>query len=181
MLTANVSRHRTALDPELCFFFISFKLAITFRLLDKPWSQMSFLLPPGYGLSFLSRRGFVQYPHCSSGFIECANSRCRAFGDGRKPTKTTYQVCVLKYITRYSSSSAIVVNDVSLLPIQSQGRVYPKQKEERAKNNQKYSKSCVLLFFLEGCICFFWCLIVIFAINTRKYQYCSTCFALTSS
>ena len=39
-------------------------------LLDKPWSQVSSLLPPGTSLQFLSRIGFIQYYRCSSIFIE---------------------------------------------------------------------------------------------------------------
>ena len=34
---------------DVCFFFIFFH-TFTFQLLDKPWSQVSPLLPPGYCL-----------------------------------------------------------------------------------------------------------------------------------
>ena len=37
----------------------------TFQLLDKPWSQVSSVLPPGSCLQFFSRIGFKQ-SHCSS-------------------------------------------------------------------------------------------------------------------
>ena len=39
------------------FFFIVFHTFI-FQLLDKPWSQVSYLLPPGPRLQLLSRIGF---------------------------------------------------------------------------------------------------------------------------
>ena len=65
------------------FFFLSH--TCTFQLLDKPWSQVSSLLPPGSCLQFSSRIGFSN-PTARRFFIECcltvANSRSRAF---RKP------------------------------------------------------------------------------------------------
>ena len=42
----------------LPFFFFFFLHTFTFQLLDKPWSQVSSLLPPGSCLQFLSRIGF---------------------------------------------------------------------------------------------------------------------------
>ena len=51
----------------------------TFQLLDRPWSQVSSLLPPGSCLHFLSRIGFSN-PTARRFFIECCyNSRSRAF------------------------------------------------------------------------------------------------------
>ena len=48
------------------FFFFSH---FTFQLLDKPWSQVSSLLPPGSCLQFLSPTGFSNpTAHCSSIF-----------------------------------------------------------------------------------------------------------------
>ena len=38
-------------------------------VLDKPWSQVSSLLPPGTRLPFIGH--MVQHSHCSSIFIEC--------------------------------------------------------------------------------------------------------------
>ena len=46
---------------KLCrhlFFLFFFCLTFTFQLLDKLWSQVSSLLPPGTCLQFLSRIGF---------------------------------------------------------------------------------------------------------------------------
>ena len=40
------------------FFFFFLSHTFTFQLLDKPWSQVSSLLPPGSCLQFLSRIGF---------------------------------------------------------------------------------------------------------------------------
>ena len=40
------------------FFFFFFSHTFTFQLLDKPWSQVSSLLPPGSCLQFLSRIRF---------------------------------------------------------------------------------------------------------------------------
>ena len=39
-------------------FYLFFSHASTFQLLDKPWSQVSSLLPPGSCLQFLSRMVF---------------------------------------------------------------------------------------------------------------------------
>ena len=48
-------------------FFIFFSHTSTFQLLDKPWSQVSFLLPPRFLRSiFIAHR--VQQSHCSSIF-----------------------------------------------------------------------------------------------------------------
>ena len=61
---------------EGCFFFFNIS---TFQLLDKPWSQVSSLLPPRSCLQFLSRIGFSN-PTARRFFIESvANSRSRAF------------------------------------------------------------------------------------------------------
>ena len=48
-------------------FILFFSHASTFQLLDKPWSQVSSVLPPGSRLKFLSRV-WVQHSHCSSIF-----------------------------------------------------------------------------------------------------------------
>ena len=65
--------------PQDGFFIYLFSHTFTFQLLDKPWSQMSSLLPPGSCLEFLSRTGFIN-PTARRFFIEClANSRSRAF------------------------------------------------------------------------------------------------------
>ena len=45
-----------AINMDERFFF--FTLASTFQLLDKPWSQVSSLRPPGSSNQFLSRIGF---------------------------------------------------------------------------------------------------------------------------
>ena len=49
------------------FFFLD---TFTFQLLDKPWSQVSSLVPPGSCLQFLSRIGFST-PTDRRIFIEC--------------------------------------------------------------------------------------------------------------
>ena len=51
-------------------FFFFFFLIFTFQLLDKPWSQVSSLLPPGSCLQLLSRIGFSN-PTARRFFIEC--------------------------------------------------------------------------------------------------------------
>ena len=53
----------------LFFFFFSFFFShtFTFQLLDKPWSQLSSLLPPGSCLQFFIAHR-VQQSHCSSIF-----------------------------------------------------------------------------------------------------------------
>ena len=53
------ARGRSHLENMSIFFF---SCTSTFQLLDKPWSQMSSLLPPGSCLPFLSRIGFTQQP-----------------------------------------------------------------------------------------------------------------------
>ena len=75
MITPHLSFHVLI---KLCegstepFFFL---LAFTFQLLlDKPWSQVSSLLPPGSCLQFLPRIGFSN-PAARRFFIEC----CCAF------------------------------------------------------------------------------------------------------
>ena len=50
--------------------FFSSSHTSTFQLLDKPWSQVSSLLPPGSCLQFLSRIGFSN-PTARRLFIEC--------------------------------------------------------------------------------------------------------------
>ena len=50
-------------------FFSFFSHTSTFQLLDKPWSQVSSLLPPGFCLHFLSRIGFSN-PAARRFFIE---------------------------------------------------------------------------------------------------------------
>ena len=59
----------TAVQPRYTFFFF-FSHTSTFQLLDKPWSQVSSLLPPGSFLQFLSRIGFNN-PTARRIFIEC--------------------------------------------------------------------------------------------------------------
>ena len=49
-------------------FFVSH--TFTFQLLEKPWLQVSSLLPPGSCLQFLSRIGFSN-PTARRFFIEC--------------------------------------------------------------------------------------------------------------
>ena len=51
-------------------FFFFFAHTSTFQLLDKPWTQVSSLLPPGSCLQFLSRTGFSN-PTARRFFIEC--------------------------------------------------------------------------------------------------------------
>ena len=62
-----IFNHRFHFPAQLVRFTLS-------DLLDKPWSQVSPLLPPGTGARhvpsiFIARR--VQHSHCSSIFIEC--------------------------------------------------------------------------------------------------------------
>ena len=54
------------------FFFLLFFFphTLTFQLLDKPWQQVSSLLPPGSCLQFLSRTGFSN-PTARRFLIEC--------------------------------------------------------------------------------------------------------------
>ena len=59
------------------FFFLFFSLLL-FQLLDKLWSQVSALLPPGTCLQFLSRIGF-SIPTARRLSSNVANSRFRAF------------------------------------------------------------------------------------------------------
>ena len=70
----------TTIIERRTFFFFFFS-HFTFQLLDKPWSQVSSLLPPGACLQFLSRllTGFSN-PAARRFFISSvANSRSRAF------------------------------------------------------------------------------------------------------
>ena len=53
----------SAVDNLLLYIYLH---TSTFQLLDKPWSQVSSLLPPGSCLPFLSHR--VQHFHSSSIF-----------------------------------------------------------------------------------------------------------------
>ena len=57
--------HRAGSSHSDSFFHIS-----TLQLLDKPSSQVSFLLPPGSCIQFLSRIGFSN-PTARRFFIEC--------------------------------------------------------------------------------------------------------------
>ena len=59
------------------FFFLFFSLLL-FQLLDKLWSQVSALLPPGTCLQFLSCAGF-SIPTARRFSSIVANSRFRAF------------------------------------------------------------------------------------------------------
>ena len=63
-------------DCIVAFFF--FRLAFTFQLLDKLWSQVSSLLSPGTCLQFLSRIGF-SIPTARRLSSNVANSCFRAF------------------------------------------------------------------------------------------------------
>ena len=58
-------------------FFFSFFHTSTFQLLDKPWSQVSSLLPPRFLPSILSRIGFSN-PTARRFSSSVANSRSRA-------------------------------------------------------------------------------------------------------
>ena len=58
-----------AVGVVLCSDLFFFQTC-TFQLLDKPWSQVSSLLPPGFCLQFLSRIGFSN-PTARRFFIEC--------------------------------------------------------------------------------------------------------------
>ena len=61
------STGRSVHSIDLCtLLLLFFSHTSTFQLLDKPWSQVSSLLPPGSCLQILSRSGFVQQSHCSS-------------------------------------------------------------------------------------------------------------------
>ena len=63
------------INEHVCAFFF---LTFTLRLLDKLWSQVSSLLPPGTCLQFLSRIGF-SIPTARRLSSNVANSRFRAF------------------------------------------------------------------------------------------------------
>ena len=57
--------------PYPLFFFFFFSSShFYFQLLDKPWSQVLSLLPPGSCLQFLSRIGFSN-PTARRFFMEC--------------------------------------------------------------------------------------------------------------
>ena len=67
---------RAASDHILFFLFLFFSShTFTSQLLDKPWSQVSSLLPPGSCLQFLSRIGFSN-PTVRQFFIECCDIQC---------------------------------------------------------------------------------------------------------
>ena len=78
-------RHSDAACYGVCmsssriFFAFLFSHTCTFQFLDKPWSQVLSLLPPGSCLQCLSRIGFSN-PTARRLFVECvAKSRSRAF------------------------------------------------------------------------------------------------------
>ena len=58
-------------------------LLLSFQLLDKPWSQVSSLLPPGSCLRFLSRIGFSNPTHCSSIFHRVLLSHALALSESQ--------------------------------------------------------------------------------------------------
>ena len=58
-------------------YHVFFLHTSTFQLLDKPWSQVSSLLPPGSCLQFLSRIEFSNL--AARRFFIVTNSRSRAF------------------------------------------------------------------------------------------------------
>ena len=60
-------RFISVIDGSRHYFFSH---TFTFQYLDKPWSQMSSLLPPGSCFQMLSRTGFSN-PTVSRFFIEC--------------------------------------------------------------------------------------------------------------
>ena len=60
-------------------FFFCLSHTCTFQLLDKLWTQVSSLLPPGSCLQFLSRIRRVQQPHCLSSFHRVLLTRALAF------------------------------------------------------------------------------------------------------
>ena len=64
------------LDVFFLFFFLT--LTSTFQLLDKPWSQVSSLLPPGSCLQFYCAQGSA-IPLLVDISASVANSRSRAF------------------------------------------------------------------------------------------------------
>ena len=57
-------------DTAVCMDTFFFSHTFTFQLLDKPWSQVSSLLPPVSGLNFLSRIGFSNAT-ARRHFMEC--------------------------------------------------------------------------------------------------------------
>ena len=59
-------------NAVIVFFSFCCLHTSTFQLLDKPWSQVSSLLPPCSCLQFLSRRGFSN-PTARRFFIECCS------------------------------------------------------------------------------------------------------------
>ena len=68
----------TRVIKSVFFFPSSFLHTSTFQLLDKPWSQVSSLLPPCSCLQFLSRIGFSN-PTARRFSSSVANSRSRVF------------------------------------------------------------------------------------------------------
>ena len=76
--------------PLPLFYFFSHTFA--FQLLDKPWSQVSTLLPPSSCLQFLPRIGFSN-PTARRLFIECCSltlSRFPQFNLCRRKSPTEF-------------------------------------------------------------------------------------------
>ena len=79
-LLAAWDRDRALLPScDLLLFFIFSSHTSTFQLLDKPWSQVSSLLPPDSCLQVLSRIGFSAIPLLVDFSSSVANTRSRAF------------------------------------------------------------------------------------------------------
>ena len=77
--------------------YIYFGLTFTFQLLDKLWSQVSSLLPPGTCLQFLTRIGF-SIPTARRFSSKVPNSRFRAFRESicaqeKVPTIYAVRIC----------------------------------------------------------------------------------------
>ena len=70
---------RPRVDWLTTLFFFFLHTFCTFQLLNKPWSQVSSLLPPGSCLQFLSRIGFSNSTLLADFSSSVANSRFRAF------------------------------------------------------------------------------------------------------
>ena len=66
------------LECIFIFIYIFFSHTFNLQLLDKPWTQVSSLLPPGFCLQFSSRIGFSN-PLLLDFSSTVANSRFRAF------------------------------------------------------------------------------------------------------
>ena len=80
----------------LSSFFFFFSHTPTFQLLDKPWSQVSSLPPPGSCLRLLSRMGFSN-PTARRFFIECCELTLPRFPQVNLCTRKSLHEFVREY------------------------------------------------------------------------------------